>query len=272
MYLNDGEGNLSYDDRQPFKKFNGDELNSGNYGNVWSDVNGDGLPDYYIAKCRQAVTSMTDARRINQLWINNGDGTFSESAAAYGLDIGFQSWTAEFQDIDNDGDMDCLITNHDGPTQLFENINNTNFINITDQSGIDVQGLPVQAVMKDFDNDGFIDVFVTGTDGVLYKNNGDKTFTEVLDANSNLTGNENSFAVGDLNHDGFLDLMIGYGTGFNGPSSSIDDKLWLNNRNDNHWLAVQLKGNQSNLNGVGSRIELYGNWGCLLYTSPSPRD
>ena len=264
VYMNDGQGNLSYDTSQPFMKFNGDEMNSGNYGNVWSDVNGDGLPDYYIAKCRQAVTSMTDERRINQLWINNGDGTFTESAAAYGLNIGFQSWTAEFQDIDNDGDMDCLITNHDGPTQLFENINNTNFINITNQSGIEIQGLPVQASMKDFDNDGFVDVLVTGTDGVLYKNNGDKTFTEVTDSNSNLSGSENSFAVGDLNHDGFLDLMIGYGTGFNGPSSSIFDKLWLNNKNANHWLAVQLKGNQSNRGGVGSRIELYGDWGMMV--------
>ena len=264
IFMNDGQGNLSYDTSQPFKKFDSAEMNSGNYGNVWSDVNGDGLPDYYIAKCRQAVTSMTDERRINQLWINNGDGTFSESAAAYGLDIGFQSWTAEFQDIDNDGDMDCLITNHDGPTQLFENISNTNFVNITNQSGIEVQGLPVQATMKDFDNDGFVDVFVTGTDGVLFKNNGDKTFTPVSDSNSNLTGNENSFAVGDLNHDGFLDLMIGYGTGFNGPSSSVDDKLWLANKNDNHWLAVQLKGNQSNIGGVGSRIELYGDWGMMV--------
>ena len=264
VYMNDGNGNLSYDTSAPFVKFSGEESNSGNYGNVWSDVNGDGLSDLYIAKCRQGVTSMTDNRRINQLWINNGDGTFTEAAGDYGLNIGFQTWTAEFQDIDNDGDMDCLLTNHDGPSQLFENVNNTNFVNITDQSGIFTEGLPIQATMKDFDNDGFVDVFITGLDGALFRNNGDKTFTKIEDGQSNLMGSENSFATGDLNHDGFLDLMIGYGTGFNGPSSSIEDRLWLNSANDNHWLAVQLNGNQSNLGGIGARIEIYGEWGMMI--------
>lgn len=264
VYMNDGEGNLSYDTSLPIKKFDGEEMNAGNYGNVWSDVNGDGLADYYIAKCRQGVTSMTDERRVNQLWINNGDGSFTEAAADYGLDIGFQSWTAEFQDIDNDGDMDCLITNHDGPTQLFENINNTNFVNITDQSGISTNGLPIQGTMKDFDNDGFVDVFITGQEGVLFRNNGNNTFTRVPNNQSNFIGSENSFAVGDLNHDGFLDLMVGYGSGFNGPSSSQEDKLWLNNKNDNHWLAVQLQGTQSNIGGIGSKIEIYGDWGMMV--------
>jgi len=264
VYMNNGAGVLSYDPSLPFTKFSDEETNSGNYGNIWTDVNGDGLMDYYIAKCRQAVTDMTDLRRVNQLWINKGDGTFTESAADFGLDIGFQSWTAEFQDIDNDGDMDCLITNHDGPSQLFENINNTTFIDITNQSGIDVQGQPVQATMKDFDNDGFIDAYITGIDGALFRNNGDKTFTKVEDIQSNLTGNENSFAIGDLNHDGFLDMMIGYGIGFNNPSGSNEDKLWLNTTNDNHWLAVQLKGSQSNRDGIGSRIEIYGDWGIMV--------
>ena len=164
--MNDGSGELNYSlDGNLFTKFSGQEMNSGNYGNVWSDVNGDGLMDYYIAKCRQGSTSMTDARRINQLWLNNGDGTFTEAAEAFGLDIGFQSWTAEFQDIDNDGDMDCFITNHDAASQLFENIDNTTFVDISATSGIDVRGLPIQATMKDFDNDGFVDVFVSGTDG-----------------------------------------------------------------------------------------------------------
>lgn len=264
IYMNDGTGQLNYtSDEITFAKFSGQESNSGNYGNVWSDVNGDGLMDYYIAKCRQGVSSVSDGRRINQLWLNNGDGTFTEDADSFGLAIGFQSWTAEFQDIDNDGDMDCFITNHDSPSQLLENIDNTTFVDITETSGIDVRGLPIQATMKDFNNDGFVDVFVTGTGGFFYLNNGDKTFTLVRNAELNFTDGENSFACGDLNHDGFLDLMIGYGNGFNGPSSA-DDKLWINDKNDNHWLAVQLEGVVSNLDGIGSRIEIYGDWGVMV--------
>ena len=264
VYMNDGQGSLSYvSDGLPFEKFGSLESNSGNYGNVWSDVNGDGLMDYYIAKCRQGVTDQKDERRINQLWINNGNGTFTESAHEFGLAVGLQSWTAEFQDIDNDGDMDCFITNHDGPSQLFENINNTSFVDITESSGVYANGLPIQAVMKDFDNDGYVDLFISGRVGGLFRNNGDKTFTEVLSENNNFIGGENSFACGDLNHDGFIDMMIGYGSGFNNPSNS-NDKLWINNGNDNHWLAVQLAGVQSNKGGVGSRIELYGDWGIMV--------
>ncbi|HAD11626.1 MAG TPA: CRTAC1 family protein, partial [Saprospirales bacterium] len=52
--------------------------NSGNYGSVWSDINNDGHLDLYIAKCRQNVNNPTDPRRINQLFINNGDNTFKQ--------------------------------------------------------------------------------------------------------------------------------------------------------------------------------------------------
>ncbi len=265
VYINNGSGDLSYMTGDlPFSKFTGVENNSGNYGNVWSDVNGDGLMDYYIAKCRQGVTDPTDERRINQLWINNGDGTFTEDAARFNLDVGLLSWTTEFQDMDNDGDMDCLITNHDGPVQLFENINNESFVDITATSGINIIGIPIQAVMRDFDNDGFVDVFVTGNEGWLYANNGDNTFTRLQTSVSGLRGNENSFAVGDLNHDGFVDMIAGYGSGFNGPSPYTDDILWINNTNDNHWLAVELEGSVSNRGGVGARIELYGSWGMMV--------
>jgi len=264
VYMNDGTGQLSFEsDIGIFTKFFGQESNSGNYGNVWSDVNGDGLMDYYIAKCRQLVTDTLDVRRINQLWLNNGDGSFTESADEFGLAIGYQSWTTEFQDIDNDGDMDCFITNHDAPSQLLENIDNSTFVDITTSSGIFIEGLPIQSTMKDFDNDGFVDLFVTGFEGALYLNNGDKTFTKVENAELNFVGKEKSFACGDLNHDGFLDMMIGYGNGFNAPSST-SDRLWINNKNDNHWLGVQLEGVTSNIGGVGSRIELYGEWGVMV--------
>jgi hypothetical protein len=111
IFGNDGTGNLVYQPLWIDLATVPSSDNSGNYGSVWSDVNNDGLTDLYIAHCRQGVSSPTDPRRINQLFLNNGDGTYTQDIDnTSGLRIGAQSWTADFGDIDNDGDFDCFIT------------------------------------------------------------------------------------------------------------------------------------------------------------------
>ena len=85
---------------------------SGNYGTVFCDFDTDGDIDLFIAKCRQFVNDPYDPRRINQLWVNDGNGNFTEEALERGLVFYEQSWTVDFADIDNDGDFDCLVTNH----------------------------------------------------------------------------------------------------------------------------------------------------------------
>lgn len=235
---------------------------SGNYGSIWTDIDLDGDLDLYIAKCRQGVNSPSDPRRINALFLNDGNSNFSEQAEAAGLKIGAQSWTADFQDIDNDGDYDCFITNHDVPCQLLENDGNGVFTDITEGSGIQVAGLAVQGVMRDFNNDGYVDILVTGSNHYLFHNNGNHTFTAV----DGLFGDDQmeSFAIGDLNHDGFLDVYGGYAELYNGPSD-IEDVLWLNTTgNGNNFVALQLIGQQSNRSAVGTRVELYGTWGLQV--------
>jgi len=235
--------------------------NSGNYGSVWSDFDNDGDIDLYIAKCRQGVNNPNDPRRINALFVNDGNNNYSEAAGEYGLKIGAQSWTADFNDIDNDGDMDCFITNHDVASQLLENDGTGHFTDITAGSGLNIGGLPLQGVMRDFDNDGFVDLLVAGTEHYLYRNDGDKTFTLV----PNPFGNNDieSYAIGDLNHDGFPDIYAGYAMVYTTPSN-IDDALWMNDGNGNNWLGIQLVGTESNRDGVGSRLELYGPWGVQV--------
>jgi len=233
--------------------------NSGNYGSVWSDIDNDGDLDLYIAKCRQGVNNPADPRRINALYINDGTGNYTEAAAAANLKIGAQSWTADFGDIDNDGDMDCFITNHDVPSMLLINDGAGVFTDITATSGLNVTGLPIQGIFRDFDNDGWVDIIVSGTQDHIYKNNGDATFTEV----GGLFDNQEieSFAIGDLNHDGRLDIYAGYAQIYTTPSN-IPDAVWLNTTTgDNHFLSVSLIGVASNRNGVGARITIYGEWG-----------
>lgn len=233
--------------------------NSGNYGSVWTDFDNDGDIDLYIAKCRQGVNSPTDPRRINALFVNDGTGHYTEDALTYGLKIGAQSWTADFGDTDNDGDMDCFITNHDVPSMFLINDGAGHFTDATTGSGINVTGLPLQGVFRDFDNDGFIDIVVAGTAHHLFHNNGDNTFTEVSDIFDNNA--MESFAIGDLNNDGRLDIYGGYSQVYTTPSN-IPDAIWLNNtQNDNHYLGVILVGVNSNKNGAGARITAYGAWG-----------
>jgi ASPIC and UnbV/FG-GAP-like repeat/Ig-like domain CHU_C associated/Secretion system C-terminal sorting domain len=238
--------------------------NSGNYGSVWSDVNNDGLTDLYIAKCRQGVSSSTDPRRINQLFINNGDGTYTQDINdESGLRIGAQSWTADFGDIDNDGDFDCFITNHDVSCQLLENDGAGHFTDISEAAGIQntIQGTAIQGVFRDFDNDGYIDILVAGSAHFLLKNNGDKTFA--VENNPFDNQDMESYAIGDLNHDGFQDVYGGYANIYTTPSN-IPDALWLNNGNDNHYFGLNLRGVQSNRNGVGAKIYLYSALGTQV--------
>ncbi|HAD11627.1 MAG TPA: hypothetical protein DCF33_04225, partial [Saprospirales bacterium] len=125
----------------------------------------------------------------------------------------------------------------------------------------DILGLPIQGVFKDFDNDGFVDILVSGSYQYLFHNNGDKTFTEI--PNPFDQHQMESYAIGDLNADGFLDVYGGYAELFNDPSN-IPDALWINNGNSNHFYGLNLRGQQSNRSAVGAKVRLYSALGIQI--------
>lgn len=264
IFGNDGTGNLDLQPGWINLATVPPSDNSGNYGSVWSDVDNDGDLDLYIAKCRSGVSNPNDGRRINQLFLNNGDGTYTQDTSnASGLRIGAQSWTADFGDIDNDGDFDCFITNHDVSSQLLENDGAGHFTDISVAAGIfnTITGLPIQGVFRDFDNDGFVDILVAGSEHFLFRNNGDKTFSTVENI---FDGNQiESFAIGDLNRDGFQDIYAGHAEIYTDPSN-IPDVLWMNAGNDNHFFGLNLRGVESNRNGVGAKVVLYSALGIQV--------
>lgn len=257
IWLNNGNGNFTESDIIDFDVTNTDD--SGNYGSVFTDFDNDHDMDLYIAKCRQAVNDPDDGRRIDVLFVNDGNNNFTSSAAAYGLADSAQTWTANFADIDNDGDLDVLQTDYDVPASLLENDGTGHMTNITAGSGFSLNIIPIQSVMEDFDNDGFVDILVTGSDYQFFHNNGDKTFTEV----PGIFGSDNmeSFAIGDLNHDGKTDVYASYAYIYTSPSGT-DDVYWMNTTaNNHHFITLNLIGTSSNAGALGARAIIYGPWG-----------
>ncbi len=236
---------------------------SGNYGSCFVDFNNDGAQDLYIAKCRQGVTDPTDCRRWNRLFVNNGSNQYSDLAANYGVQIRNQSWTADFGDIDNDGDFDMVVTNHDATIQLFENNGSGSFTEITAGSGLEYGGFMLQSKFADFDNDGFVDILIAGGVEYYFKNNGNKTFSRILSLFPSGKA-MHSFATGDLNNDGFVDVFANYGSSYITPDPANPDRLWMNNGNANHWFGVRLQGTVSNRDAVGARITITGPWGTQI--------
>jgi hypothetical protein len=223
----------------------------GNYAAIWVDYDNDGDSDLYITKCRGGA-SWGDPQRINLLYKNNGDGTFTESGAEANMNDGNQSWTTVFEDFDNDGDFDAFTVNHssgDVPggaaNKFMRNNGDGTFTNIIETTGINPDDLNAwNCDAGDFDNNGFVDIF-SEMSTEMYWNNGDGTFT-----GSQLAG-FNSGGIGDLNNDGFLDVISG-------------NSLWLNDGNDNNYVKFDLEGIASNKSAIGARVEIYGSWGVQI--------
>ena len=254
MYVNDGNG--GFDRNDTLIDFNTvpPSDNSGNYGSIWTDFDMDNDLDLYISKCRAGVWDLSDPRRINVLFVNTDTG-YVEMADSVGLASAAQSWSSDFADIDNDGDFDVVVINHDYPSELFESIEGDTFIDITDTAGISITGNTIQSIFRDFDNDGYVDLLVSGADSKLYRNLGDNTFEEVTDP---FGGDEiSSFTIGDFNGDGFPDVYAAYNDLYNTPSDETDDRIWLNNGNDNHYVRIKLIGTDTNTDAIGAKLLLY---------------
>lgn len=226
-YLNNGDGGWGW-----HQGGLGDTPDGGNYGSIWTDFNNDGLNDMFIAKCRGAQSPAS----VDQLWRNNGNGTFTDVAPDMGLADYQQSWSSAWGDFDNDGDMDVMVgasTFSGGGHKLMRN-DGTIFTNVTVGSGYDLfTGSSIEFVTQDFDNDGYLDIL--GGEALMH-NNGNMTFTETLIPATN-------GPIGDLNNDGFLDIQNG-------------TTLWMNNGNDNNWINVLPIGTTSNKSAIGARVEI----------------
>lgn len=223
LYLN--KGNLQFEDITEKAGVAGKGM--WKTGVAMADVNGDGWLDIYVCQ----VGDYKSIKGRNELFINNGDLTFTESAAAYGVDFQGFSTQSAFFDYDADGDLDLYLLNHSvhasenysdaGIRQRREPLSGDRlyrneggrFTDVSEKAGIYGSriGYGLGVAVGDFNDDGCPDLYISNDfheNDYLYFNNCDGTFREAITAS---IGHTSTFSMGsdaaDFNNDGRLDLL-----------------------------------------------------------------
>lgn len=152
----------------------------------------------------------------NQLYRNNSDGTFTEvSDKSLTSGESTSSRDMAFGDFDNDGDIDLFVLNLDSPSRYYDNRRQGYFNDNTKMTGLDFAGVPNSVETADYNNDGYLDLYITDLSGksrTMFQNMKDGTFEK--DNQSLLQINElRGFAgmqaeFSDVDNDGYLDLLI----------------------------------------------------------------
>ena len=224
LYLN--KGNFTFEEITQQAGVGGTKAWS--TGVAMADVNGDGWMDIYVSNSGD----IDGDSKENELFINQGDLTFKEEAAAYGLNNQGYSTQACFFDYDRDGDLDCYLLNNSfkdpgrielfrsmrdkpdelGGDKLYRNDGNT-FTDVTIQAGIYTSaiGFGLGASIGDLNRDGWPDLYVSNDfweRDYLYLNNGDGTFSEELNDRINFCSISSMGGdIADLNNDGYPEII-----------------------------------------------------------------
>jgi enediyne biosynthesis protein E4 len=198
-------------------------------GVAMADVNGNGFLDIYVCNSGDVAGD----NKQNELFINNGDGTFTEMAEEYGLADQGYSTHAVFFDFDNDGDLDVYLLNNSyqaigsfnkmqnerprrdpvGGDKLFRN-DGGKFTDVSEEAGIygSLIGFGLGITIGDVNQDGWMDIFISNDffeRDYLYLNNQDGTFTESLESHMRSTSAASMGAdIADINNNGLLDIFV----------------------------------------------------------------
>ncbi len=237
LFTNNKDGSFSMNSVTDVISANGPSMDP-----AWIDYDNNGTLDLFVP----------NYYGTNFLYSNAGDGTFkniSTTALTSQLsDAVGSSWA----DYDNDGDFDVLIQiNVNTPNLFYENNGDGTFTNKGNELST---ASSTSAAWGDFNNDGWIDLVMVGSgmEGKtkLFKNNGDKTFTDVS-AQQGITNTNYSWAVAwsDYDKNGFLDFFIANAFGNNLPANDI---LYRNTPNGNGWVNIKLTGTNSNRSAIGA--------------------
>ena len=259
LYRNNGDGTFT----DVTKKAGITSSPGKGLGIVCGDVDNDGDVDIFVA----------NDTTPNQLYLNNGNATFSENALFAGVALSedgraFSGMGVNFGDYDNDGFMDIIITNfQDQVNNLYHNTQNGFFNDVSFTTGIGEKSLPYLAWgvdFVDFNNDGWQDIFVANghlDDNIakidpvgtyeqpnqIYWNNQDNSFN--VSQISRSPSSSRGSAFGDIDNDGDIDIVI----------ANIKDTtnvLRNDGGNSQNWVTIKLVGSHCSRDAFGARVTL----------------
>jgi hypothetical protein len=213
-------------------------------GLAMADFDHDNDPDFYAARCGAG----------NELLVNNASrDRFGTSFRGAGVESRNNTQDGYWFDYNNDGWEDLLVVNHNAEflfayNELYQ-FDGQNFTDRAEEAGL--RSFPTQdngpAAIADFDNDGWLDVYLPfGNQGRLFRNKQDGTFEDIFDASMGLDSVSVAAATADFNNDGWMDLLI--------PASN-GTAIMMNDGGANNWVTFQLR-DTNNRFGAGARIQI----------------
>jgi len=208
-------------------------------GGAFFDYDNDGLLDIYLVNgARLPDLQKSEAGFSNQLYRNNGNGTFTDMTTKAGVAGRGYGGGVAAGDYDNDGHEDLYVTTYQGNI-LYRNNGDGTFVDVTNQARVAGGKWSTSAAFLDYNNDGKLDLFVThyvnftfennvickdwegrpyychpdvydGLPNTLYRNNGDGTFTDVSKAAGiqNPQGKGLGVVAADYDGDGHIDIFV----------------------------------------------------------------